>query len=146
MVAVDGSPPSLKAFEYAMLLAKDNDAELAIVHAIPETRMGGLVEYGTKYGSMAIVHAYVNSAEKGALVWLKPLEIRARQNGVKVKAELVWELGKPPVQLITEYAKKNSIDLIVLGSRGIGGLKRLLLGSVASGVVNHASCAVLVVR
>jgi len=146
LTAVDGSVHSLNAFERALELAKDLDAELFMVHVIPDTRTGGLVEYGTRYGSMAIVQAYYRSAEKEALEWLKPLESRAKQQQVKAKSEILWELGKSPVELITAYAKKNSIDLIVMGTRGRGGFKRLLLGSVASGVVSHAPCSVMVVR
>jgi nucleotide-binding universal stress UspA family protein len=50
------------------------------------------------------------------------------------------------VQSITDYAKIQDVDLIVLGTRGLGGLNRLLLGSVSNGVVTHARCSVLVVR
>jgi len=107
---------------------------------------GSLVEYGTRYGSMAIVRKYYRWAEKEAIEWLKPLENRARQQEVNAKSEILWELGKSPVDLITEYAKKHSVDLIVMGTRGRGGFKRLLLGSVASGVVTNAKCSVLVVR
>jgi nucleotide-binding universal stress UspA family protein len=146
LAAVDGSVHSLNAFERALELAKGQDAELLIVHVIPDTRTGGLVEYGTRYGSMAIVHAYYRSAEKEALEWLKPLEDRARQQQVKAKSEILWELGKSHIEMIIEYAKKNSIDLIVMGTRGRGAFKRLLLGSVASGVVSHAPCSVMVVR
>lgn len=146
MAAVDGSRNSMKAFEQAVSLAKGSGADLTIVHAIPDPRTGLLVEYGTRYGSMAVVHAYVKAAKKDAATWLKPLEAKAQQHGLEAKTEILWEAGKSPAQLITEYAKKNSIDLIVMGTRGLGGFRRLLLGSVAGGVVRHAPCSVLVVR
>ncbi len=47
---------------------------------------------------------------------------------------------------IVEYAEKEDVDLIVLGTKGKTGLKRILLGSVALGVVTHATCPVLVVK
>lgn len=50
------------------------------------------------------------------------------------------------VQAITEKALEKGVDLIVVGTRGLGVFKRLLLGSVSKGVVSHAHCSVLVVR
>ena len=47
---------------------------------------------------------------------------------------------------IVDYAQGNNIDLIVVGTRGRSGLKRVLLGSVASGVVTYSSCPVLVTK
>jgi nucleotide-binding universal stress UspA family protein len=47
---------------------------------------------------------------------------------------------------IISYAEKNNIDLIIMGTKGRTGLKKFLLGSVASGVISHAKCPVLVVR
>lgn len=146
IAAVDGSVHSLNAFEHALEIAKAQGAKLFIVHVVPDTMTGSLVEYGTRFGSMAIVQKYYRSAEKEAIEWLKPLENRARQQEVNAKSEILWELSKSPVDLITEYAKKHSVDLIVMGTRGRGGFKRLLLGSVASGVVTNAKCSVLVVR
>lgn len=146
MAAVDGSANSLKAFERAVSLAKALGAQLAIVHAISEPRTGSLVEHGTRYGSMAVVHAYVKGAEKHAVSWLKPLEEKAQLHGLETKTEILWEVGKSPAHLMTEYAKSNSEDLIIIGTRGLGGFKRLLLGSVASGVVRDAPCSVMVVR
>ena len=145
-VAVDGSPQSDKAFALAVQLARDTGGEISIVHAIPDTRTGVLAEYGTRHGGMAIVKAYFDSAKKAALQWMEPLEKRAREQEVNAKGELLWETGKSAVQLITEYAKRNDVGLIVMGTRGRGGFKRLLLGSVAAGVVSHAPCSVMVVR
>ena len=146
MVPVDGSSYSLTAFERALDIAKMNNAEILIVHAVAEPRTGAIVEYGTIYGGMAIVHQYVESAIKDAKEWLKPLEEKAKHISLNARTEILWEAGKSPVQLITQYAKKNSVNMIVMGTRGRGGFKRLLLGSVASGVVSHAPCSVLVVR
>ena len=50
------------------------------------------------------------------------------------------------VSEIIEYAERENIDLIIMGTRGRTGFKKLLLGSVASGVVNFAHCPVLVIR
>ncbi|MDQ5869490.1 MAG: universal stress protein [Thermoproteota archaeon] len=50
------------------------------------------------------------------------------------------------VAAIVEYAEKNSADLIVMGTRGLSGLKKMMLGSVASGVVICSSCPVLIVK
>jgi nucleotide-binding universal stress UspA family protein len=146
MVAVDGSPNSMKAFDHALRLVEELQTELIIIHVISDPRTGLLVEYGTRHGSMAVVHAYVEAAKKEAIQWLKPLEARAKQNGINTKTEILWKAGKSPVSMITEYAKKHSIDLIVIGTRGLGGFKRLLMGSVASGIVSHSSCSVMVVR
>lgn len=50
------------------------------------------------------------------------------------------------VKAIIQYAEKNKMDLIVTGSRGMSGFQKMLLGSVASGVVTYAHCPVLVVK
>jgi nucleotide-binding universal stress UspA family protein len=54
--------------------------------------------------------------------------------------------GSSIVKAITDYAANQQVDLIVVGRKGTGGFKRLLLGSVSNGVVNHAASTVLVVR
>jgi nucleotide-binding universal stress UspA family protein len=51
-----------------------------------------------------------------------------------------------PRSVIVDQAEEWSADLIVIGSRGLTSLKRLLLGSVAQSVINHAPCSVAVVR
>ena len=50
------------------------------------------------------------------------------------------------VKEIVEYAEKNKVDMIVVGSRGLAGIKKMLVGSVASGVVTYAHCPVLVAK
>ena len=70
---------------------------------------------------------------------------KAKENGVKVRTDVV--LGTSSVvKEIVEYADKNKIDMIVIGSRGLSGIKKMLLGSVANGVVTYAHCLVLVTK
>lgn len=68
---------------------------------------------------------------------------RLKRKGLKV--ELVVREGDARSEIVDE-AQKWSADLVVLGSHGYTGIKRLLLGSVASSVVSHAPCSVEVVR
>jgi nucleotide-binding universal stress UspA family protein len=69
----------------------------------------------------------------------------ASKLGHSLKVESVVLVGDPR-SVIVDEARKQSVDLIVMGSHGYTGLKRLLLGSVASYVVSHAPCSVEVVR
>jgi len=50
------------------------------------------------------------------------------------------------VETIINHAAKEDVDLIIVGTRGLGGFKKMLIGSVSSGVISHANCPVLVVR
>lgn len=70
-------------------------------------------------------------------------ELRKENIGAKIKL-IEWVLSA--VQAITEYADKESVGLIAVGTRGMSGFKKLFLGSVPSGVAAHAPCSVLVVR
>ena len=70
---------------------------------------------------------------------------KAKENGVKVRTDVVLGISSV-VKEIVEYAEKNKIDIIVIGSRGLSGIKKMLLGSVASGVVTYAHCPVLVTK
>ena len=54
--------------------------------------------------------------------------------------------NKSVVAEIVDYAENNNIDLLVIGTRGRSGVRRLLLGSIASGVVTYAHCPVLVIK
>ena len=62
-----------------------------------------------------------------------------------MKTELI-NSHRPVDYVILEYAEEKNIDLIVVGTRGTSGFKRLLLGSVASSVVSYAHCPVMVVK
>jgi len=72
-------------------------------------------------------------------------QLRDRETGFSLRPDVVVQMGEPWKE-ITNLAKRWNIDLILLGSRGLTGLKHALLGSTAERVVRHAPCPVLVVR
>ena len=69
----------------------------------------------------------------------------AQKHGVKASGHILSRQASV-IQAIVVDAADLKVDLIVIGSRGLGGFKRVLLGSVSIGVVTHAHCPVLVVR
>jgi nucleotide-binding universal stress UspA family protein len=70
---------------------------------------------------------------------------KAIAKGVDVITEVISDVISI-TKVIVDYAEENDVNLIVLGTRGISGIKRLLLGSTASGVVTYSHCPVMVVR
>lgn len=69
----------------------------------------------------------------------------ADKNNVKFESRVIKTTTSIPEEII-KYAKDKKSDLIVMGTRGRTGFKKMLLGSVASAVVTHAGCTVMVVR
>jgi nucleotide-binding universal stress UspA family protein len=76
---------------------------------------------------------------------MRSLEERMKEK-VKVSSDILYDTGKSITGMIVEHAEKNDVDLIVVGTRGLSSFRRLLIGSVARGVSNHAPCPVLIVR
>jgi nucleotide-binding universal stress UspA family protein len=69
----------------------------------------------------------------------------AKENNVQLNIELL-NSTRPVDYGILEYAEEKKIDLIVVGTRGRTGFKKLLLGSVASSIVTYSHCPVLVIK
>jgi nucleotide-binding universal stress UspA family protein len=135
VVAVDGSEVSLRAAEHAAHIAKQDGAELLALHVVPAPQFevqGGLAD---NYAS----------ARRNAKKWMKEVEDIAARNGIGVKAEIVVG-AYSVVDAILGYAETMKADLIVTGTRGTTPSKRILVGSVASGLVEYSGCAVLVIR
>ena len=76
--------------------------------------------------------------------YLADKKSRLVSEGVNVKTESLE--GNRPADTITEYAKEMGMDMIVMGTHGYTGLKKLMMGSVASGVLNQSHVPVLLIR
>lgn len=123
----------------AAQIAKNTKAALTILH-ITEVPLGAYSLYfDIHYKIDKIEETAKRKGEKFVAAAI------AEQNGVHAKTAIEERIDSP-VRGITDYADKNAVDLIVVGIRGLGGFKRLLLGSVASGVVHYAHCSVTIVR
>jgi len=139
LVPLDGSDFSFKAAKYAIKIAAMSKAELVCVHAIIN------LPYDQFAAGGVAVAQYLNESKRLADTWYERVKTDASKQGVKATGETILDVASPADSIIN-YAEKKGVDLIVIGTKGRTGLKRFLLGSVASGVVAHAKCPVLVVR
>ncbi|WP_158385565.1 universal stress protein [Candidatus Nitrososphaera evergladensis] len=146
LVPVDGSPVSNKAAQYAMHLAKMEGAKLVIMHVVENVKQGGAIGLQARYGNVRLVEGFQRARIKSAEEWMSKIMDNAAGQGISAKTEILSDDGTHEVGVITEYAKKNGADLIVMGSRGQSTFKKLLVGSVTNAVINHSPCPVLVVR
>ncbi|MGZ8691137.1 MAG: universal stress protein [Gaiellaceae bacterium] len=134
LIATDGSPGSLAAAEEGVLLAKKLGAHVtfvAVAHA-------PLPLLGDPYYQRAVTEnlGHMRAALAKAIPY-------AEERHVKYETEL---LEGSPAKAVLELARNRDVDLIVVGSRGLGAVKGALLGSVSSEIVHHADRPVLVAR
>lgn len=141
----DGSADSKKALDLACDLARDRGARLIVVHvqrkhgldSVPaELARFERVE-GLRMTDADLYRATAEAIARGA-------EEEARARGLSAVESLVVE-GDPSREIVNT-AKAKGVDLIVMGSRGLGDLQGLLLGSVSHKVSHAAPCSCLVVR
>lgn len=137
LVAVDQSEHAKRALKTAIWLAKSTDARLLAVHVVPPPP----------------------ATEGIAPTTLEKLEKAYISMGSRILADLAWEANTKygfkidtlletgdAREKILAAAKENSADIIVIGSRGMGKISRMLLGSVSQSVVQNAKIPVLVVK
>ena len=143
MVAVDGSENAQRALEAAVDMAKRMKLELQIVHV---DYVPGLLWSMGLPGSLIPADRIESDAESfGEQLVSKAVKF-AKDGGVaSPKGEMVTKLTSP-AQAIVEFAERREVDVIVVGTRGMGGFKKMLLGSVANSVLHYAHCSVLVVK
>ncbi|MGA7368124.1 MAG: universal stress protein [Nitrososphaeraceae archaeon] len=147
VVAIDGSTESMHAANCAIGVAKRYDAILIVLTVLPqELRYDYRIDRVDPEIPMTPVKGVVElSRMEIEGKWFTGIKKDALASNVKIETEIVIE-GKSIVSDIIEYSEKQSIDLIVIGTKGKTGLKRLLLGSVSQGVLAYAHCPVLLVR
>ena len=145
LVAVDGSKTSLDAAEHAICHAEKHDSELTALYVVSsDVRYGYLEDVITPGLPASLKEVVVLAMEKGQK-YLDNVMQNASENKVEVRTEVLIGASSV-VKEIVEYAEEHTIDLIVIGTRGISGIKKMLLGSTASGVLSYAHCPVLIVK
>jgi nucleotide-binding universal stress UspA family protein len=137
LVAYDSSDLSKKALHYAYNLVKDHAA--GILHVVHVYQFPTIVMGEAMLPTPASVdQEYSEQAEK-------ILDEARRLLSGFPNTTYVLRQGQPPYELL-EYAKEQGCDLIVMGSRGLGGIKEFLLGSVSHHVVQESRIPVLIVK
>jgi nucleotide-binding universal stress UspA family protein len=132
LVPTDFSTQAGVAFGLACSLAQSHQAELVVLHVVPPPLVWG--EVLARRGP----DGYEEELWQEYLLPLQPTE-----PGVRLTHRL--EEG-PPAQVIVRVAQELACDLIVMGTHGRSGLRRLLMGSVAEHVLRCAPCPVMTVR
>ena len=141
LVAIDGSENSMRALETSKLLAKVYKSELEMLSVLqtPVSVIGNPSMNGVFWDE------YFAKGKAETEKWLDQLVKSAEEEGIEACAKIVEE-SPSVVGSIVDTAQAEDADLIVIGTRGLGGFRRLVLGSVSSGIAEHAHCDVLVVR
>jgi nucleotide-binding universal stress UspA family protein len=143
LVAVDGSDNAARAAKVAVALAKKFGADLIVCHVIPTPTYASPQVGG--YGVGDLLHDYFETARREAKRIVDEVLKLAAADHVEASS-VIRDNVLSVVEVIVKLAEDKSVGLIVIGTRGLTGFRRLLLGSVSSGVINHAHCSVLVVR
>lgn len=146
LLAFDGSDASLNAANYAIHLSSLEEAQLIFLNVIENIKQGGVIGLRAKYGDLKLVEAYTNTRKKNAEKWIKPIEKSAKDKGINTKVEILEDDMNSLTGFIINYVEKNNIDLIVLGTKGQSKFRRLVMGSVASGIIHHSKCPVLLIK
>ena len=135
LVPIDFSEHSQKALRYALAFAAQFDAEVTLVHIVEQMVYPG----DWMYPPLA-VSDFANEKREQMIERLRALDA-----GSGIKTQHMVRLGRA-WQEVTEIAREQKADLIILATHGYTGLKHALLGSVAEKIVRHAPCPVLSVR
>ena len=142
LIAVDDSEWSKAAIQFVKSMTWPAKSEFVVLSVAPSMYLAyslGDVPGGTPMVSQEIANQWLSHHELIATSYMREIEalgFQARPLGV----------SGDPRSMILETAAQEDSDLIVIGSHGRSGLKKLLLGSVSSHVVTHAHCSVLVVK
>jgi nucleotide-binding universal stress UspA family protein len=141
LVGIDGSESSIDAADYAIEMAKKDGAQIIAltVNRIP------LSSYGLATPQEEVKQSKDNEEMQEFKEWLDKISQNAKQNSVQLKKEIINSQMSVEAAIV-EYAESEGVDLIVVGTRGNSGIKNMLLGSIASGVVKYATCPVMVVK
>ncbi|MBN1545241.1 MAG: universal stress protein [Syntrophaceae bacterium] len=133
MAAIDGSPMTDLVLEHCARYQKMSGCELTLLHVIEDI---------VPLTGIPNTPLHQERKEEGTRILARAEKI-LKDQGVSCKTILV---EGPVTQEIVGVAENNGIDYIFMGSRGLRGLKRMLLGSVADSVTKYAHCAVTIIR
>ena len=142
LLATDASEDARKAAQMASDIANTSDSELHVLH------IGNMKDFHVAPGAEQSFAAHTGSLGEVREKAEKTLDESVKQveqvGGTVAQAHL--RVGDPDEEILRFSEQQGDFGLIVMGSRGLGPIKRRLMGSVSESVVRHAHCPVLVAR
>ena len=137
LVPVDFSEDAARALEVAISLARSFSARIHLLHCYP-IQLGGISPYG-----LVVPESLDRDVREAASRRLAEWRDKVSAAGIEV-SDAVTPIF--PSEAIAEEARTRNVDLIVMGTRGLSGLRHVLLGSVAERTLRIAPCPVLTVK
>ena len=144
LLATDGSRDAELALTTAVDLANSTNSELHVVTAAPGNPDAVYASHESGFRYETYEEAMRKIRQEAQAILDEQVRKVENAGGKVAKAHLTS--GRRKDQAIVGLADEISAGLIVMGSRGLGGLRRALMGSVSDSVVRHAHCPVMVVR
>ena len=136
LIAVDGSEVSYRALHAALFLSEKLGSKITAIHVM-ENVPPVYIE------SQKVLDELLEARKNESQKILDECSLIATKKGITLTTNL---LEGDPASTILEFSQSEKYDVIIIGSRGIGQFKKLLLGSVSSKVIHHSSCPVLLIR
>lgn len=146
LVAIDGSEPSFDAADYAVSIAELYNSQLTALYVV-SARVNNDFDSDTPIDKMPDqIKKIMNEAKIESEPWFDRIRREIdNESLINFRTKIVLSSAKVS-EVIVNFSENAKVDLIVIGTRGRSGFKRLLLGSVASDTVTYAHCPVLVVK
>ena len=138
LVPSDLSGASIRAFKVALDIAEKYDSKITIITCVEGDA------WHHKFYDSRIDEQLIKKQTKAAEKAMEKMEIKANKSGIKIKLQILKSISV--IKDITSFAKTRKIDLIVMSSHGRTGLDKLILGSVANGVIQQTKCPVLLLK
>lgn len=141
LVPVDGSRTAERGLDEAIRLAKAHRARLVLLHVVDESVIAQSVDAGA-----AMIDSILASLRESGRAILDKAAAKARRRGLRPQSILVEKVVAAVADVIVRQATRLRAQLIVMGTHGRGGLKRVVMGSAAEGVVRESPVPVLLLR
>ena len=143
LLAVDGSESSFKAVDKTIKMVKDMQAKVTALSVVQEVPFYQFHEGLAGDHLLLVQKNFQERAEKAAKEILEKVANMFREHELAVN--IVLKTGHP-AEVICQAAEKGEFDFVVMGNRGLGGIKELLLGSVSNRVAHCVNSSIIIVK
>jgi nucleotide-binding universal stress UspA family protein len=135
----------MDAVDHAVSISRKEGASLIALHVMYSPTGYAYSDYLMGVATPSSIQDLLEKYRQEFQPWFDKIKEKAYNDKIQLKTDLILTPGSI-VGVIIDYAEHEKVDLIVIGTRGRSGFKKMLLGSVASGVVMYAHCPVMVVK